>query len=152
MADQRLGPTIAQSLVNQLWSPDKENAFQRDMQFAPGWSNWRRDFTQRFGEAPNIAPGGDYNYRAAWMLGPPPEPYAPDNGHYHGTSSAIVPPFKEPVDFKSPDHPTAWMESFMRQFGLDPNDAVSNGTTTPEMRDFMLNSAVKQMRGGMFGK
>tara|TARA_S200002703_G_C3785892_1_gene242276 strand:+ start:1399 stop:1800 length:402 start_codon:yes stop_codon:yes gene_type:complete len=100
--------------------PAQEQAFQRDMQFGPGWSNWRRDFINNVGQQPNTDPGGDYNYRAAWLAGARPEYHAPSNS-YHGMSSAMVPPYKDPVNFKSPDHPTMWKEKFMRQYGFDPD-------------------------------
>jgi len=108
-------------------SPEDEAAFQRDMQFAPGWSDWRRDFIKNFGSEPNTAPGGDYNYRLAWLSGATPEYHEPSNS-FHGMSSATIPPYDEPVNFKAEDHPTMWKESFMREYGFDPDDPNAEWT------------------------
>lgn len=105
------------------WSPEEEAAFQRDMAMAGPWGNWRRDFKARFGGEPNIAPGGDYNYRMAWRHGAAPQPYEHDQGHYHGFSSAAVPPYGY-LPLKAQGHPTAWMEKFMQHFGVDPHEAT----------------------------
>ena len=98
----------------------QEQQFQTDMQFGPGWSNWRRDFQRDVGQQPNTDPGGDYNYRAAWLSGAKPEFHEPSNS-YHGMSSALVPPYADPVNLKAPDHPTMWKESFMQEHGFDPD-------------------------------
>ena len=44
------------------WSPELESNFNRDMQFAPGWRDWRREFIEREGVAPNTDPGGISSY------------------------------------------------------------------------------------------
>lgn len=108
--------------------PEMESNFQRDMQFAPGMSNWRRGFQDRFGEAPNLnAP--DYDYRLAWLRGAAPQAYQYDQGMPHWPS---VTPQGE--DLKAPNHPTRWMETFMQNFGADPY-AVAQ--PTPSMDSFM---------------
>jgi hypothetical protein len=104
-------------------SPDQESNFQRDMQFAPGYRDWRVEFSRKYGGQPNL---NDplYNYRAAWASGVKPEPYQHDNGSYHWPSSASVAPFNN-VPLKGKNHPTAWMEKFMQHYGSDPHEASS---------------------------
>lgn len=106
-------------------SPEEEAQFQRDMATVGPYVAWRNEFAQRFGEQPNLAPGGDYDYRAAWLNGVVPQPYAYDDNAYHWPSSVPVPPFAQPLDLKAADHPTAWMEHYMRQYGVDPNEAAA---------------------------
>lgn len=113
---------LARALMKN-WKPQEEAAFQRDMQFAGPWGDWRRDFKNRFGGEPNIQPGGDYNYRMAWRYGANPVPDKHDGGHLHGWSSTNVPPYGA-MPLKSADHPTAWMETFMQRFGVDPHEAT----------------------------
>lgn len=97
--------------------PAQENAFMRDMYFAPGYRDWRRDYMNQWGEAPNLNDPG-YDYRGAWAANLPPQPYVPDGGHYHWDSQ--TPAGK---DLKAPDHPTRWMQTFMDTYGVDPNEA-----------------------------
>lgn len=94
-----------------------EPAFQRDMQFAPGYRDWRIEFARRFGDQPNIEPGGDYDYRTAWANGIKPEVYSAD-GTYHWGSTTPAGRM-----LKAPEHPTDWMQNFVDRFGDDPNDA-----------------------------
>lgn len=101
--------------------PEQEQAFQRDMVFAPGWRQWRNDFIKHVGGPPNTDPGGDYNYRLAWMSGAAPQYHAPSDA-YHGMSSAELPPYRDPVHLKQPDHPTMWKEAFYQKYGFDPDE------------------------------
>ena len=128
-----------------LLAEEDEDAFQRDVRAAPGWNQWYRQFQDRHGGPPNIRPGGDYNYRAAWLLGATPE-YDPGTGEYHGLSSVEVPPFVQPYELKRAAHPTLWKEKFMQQFGANPDVASRDGTLTPEMRLFMQNAARRAIR------
>lgn len=116
--------TMSRLLKGEALTDQEETAFQRDMFFAPGWRDWRRDFIKGAGGPPNLDAGGDYNYRLAWALGAKPEYHEPSDA-YHGMSSAEVPPYRDPVNFKSDNHPTMWKEDFYREFGFDPdaNDA-----------------------------
>ena len=116
--------------------------FQRDMHFAPGWREWRRDFIKNVGGQPNTEPGGDYNYRLAWLSGATPET-DPGTGEVHGFSSARIPPFKDPVGLKSDNHPTMWKETFMKKFQANPDVVSREGTATPEMKEF-INDQVRQ--------
>lgn len=98
-------------------TPEQEVQFQHDMRNAPGYKDWRSAFEQDYGESPDYDdPEGDYDYRGAWQAGVVPALYKHD-GKYHWGSSK-----EDGTMLKAPDHPTAWMEHFMRETGLDPND------------------------------
>ena len=56
-----------------------------------------------------------YDYRGAWKAGLAPKDYAPDPSSQHWVSST-----PEGKLLKSPNHPTTWMEFFMRQYKKDP--------------------------------
>jgi len=106
-----------------FWSPENEQQFQTYMAFDPGVRQWRNAFSNQYGEPPQIE-GGDFNYREAFLAGNGPQAYAHDSiPHWKSTG-------------KSKDHPTAWMETFMQRFGVDPND-IPDGQWTPEMQEFM---------------
>ena len=127
---------LARALAGRkLLSPESENEFQRDLQFAPGWRDWRRGFERSFGVYPDTEPGGDYNYRLAWMSGARPE-VEPSSGDFHGLSDAIVPPFQNPIQLKAGDHPTRWKGEFMNKFGVNP-DLMPLEQYSPEMRAFL---------------
>jgi hypothetical protein len=87
------------------------------------FKEWQQTFRDRFGEAPNLD-SPDYNTRAAWLSGAQPKPYAPDGGLYHWPSNsgelATVGPWATPVPFKSSDHPSAWMQTYMDANRVDP--------------------------------
>ena len=117
------------------WTPDQEEDFLRDLQFHPAWSRWRNDFIDGFGGEPNTSPGGDYDYRRAWMYGANPS-MDRESGTYHGQSSVNAPPYREPYNLKADDHSTMWKEHFMRKFGAHPQDANPND---PEQRNFILD-------------
>lgn len=79
-----------------------------------------------------IGPRADYDYRGAWKAGITPERYEHD-GRQHWPSAT-----PDGRMLKSPVHPTAWMEYFMRATGTDPNDL---GLRTPEeARDYTRSS------------
>ena len=111
---------LAAALAQQALPAQQENQFQQDLFMAPGWRDWRRDFMRTQGGPPNVEPGGDYNYRLAWLLGAQPQ-LDQASGTFHGLSSAEASPYAKPFSLKSPNHPTAWMEGFMQKFGQDPN-------------------------------
>jgi hypothetical protein len=125
MAAPRSLPRVPTDLLGEIWKtqtlpPVQEQQFQRDMIFAPGWRDWRRDFMRNVGGPPNTDPGGDYNYRLAWASGTDPGFHEPSNS-YHGLSTAEMPPPFAPAPLKAGDHPTAWKEGFMNAFGFDPD-------------------------------
>jgi hypothetical protein len=140
MAD--LFGTGSMLLDNSAFLPkEQELLFQRDMMFAPGWSDWRRGFERDYGQYPNTDPGGDYNYRAAWALGAVPEINQHD-GRYHGFSQAEMPPYAQPVPLKQGGPPTEWKQKFMEKFGADP-DGVE--LYSPEMLAFLRDLIDSQM-------
>jgi len=97
---------------------------------------WYKEFVQNYGKEPDLNTP-DYNLRGAWKAGltPQRDPYdikpnpltglpAPEGGRYHWQSST---PSGEML--KGPNHPTLWMEYFMRRTGINPE---SLGLTTKE--------------------
>jgi hypothetical protein len=122
---QQLRPPVAEQpsafSITKL-APDEEASFLKAMG-AGDYKTWADTFQQRFGEAPNLN-DPQYDYRAAWKAGITPQPYAPDQNFLHWPSA-----LPSGQMLKAPDHPTAWMEHFMQQYGVDPNsapDAVIN--------------------------
>lgn len=126
-------PRLARALAG--LPPEQERQFQTHMAFDPAVRAWRNGFVQQFGEMPEIN-NPDYDYRKAWKYGGKPEPSQYDNGAYHWPSESTqpVPPYAAPIHFKAPDHQTMWKQTFMDQFGVDP-DGVQEWT--PEMQAFM---------------
>jgi hypothetical protein len=104
-------------------SPEEESRFQRDMREGDGYKQWREGFVRKYGEEPNIE-DPDYDYRAAWKNGVRPAPYEHDKDVYHWASAT-----PDGSMLKSENHPTAWMEYFMRaNGGKDPHDV---GVSSP---------------------
>lgn len=102
--------------------PADEQAFQSFMAFDPNVRQWKRGFEAQYGEAPNMN-DPSFDYRKAFMSGNVPQSYAGDNGAYHWDSRG-----------KAPDHPTAWMENFMQQYGTDPIAQSQQGFTAPQQQ------------------
>ncbi len=100
-------------------SPDDEKRFQAWFQALP----WHQQFQQQFGEAPD-ANSPDYNYRAAYRNGVTPTLYEYDKQGgqptYHWPSVA-----PNGVPLKAINHPTAWMEDYMRLTGRDPHEGAA---------------------------
>ena len=91
--------------------PDQEKQFQSDIKDTP----WYTEFKQKYGEEPNLD-DPDYNYRRAWLVGVRPDTRNQNDGMYHWSDTTTAGEI-----LKSPHHPTAWMEPFMRQYpGVDP--------------------------------
>jgi hypothetical protein len=103
----------------------KQAALARENQFQGGIlsSPWHSGFLKQYGEAPDLNTP-DYNYRAAWSAGLRPAPYAHDSNRYHWPSA-----LPGGGSLKSENHPTMWMEQFMKQTGVDPNEL---GIKSPE--------------------
>ena len=106
------------------WSPTQlppaeEALFQQWIKQLP----WYGQFRQQYGEEPDLA--GDYDYRGAYLAGVEPAPYEHDQGRFHWPSADP----RTGRMLKAPDHPTAWMEEFMRVTGKDPN---ALGIRTPD--------------------
>ena len=112
-----LGPRPRDGWSPTQLAPEEEERFQHDMRNAAGYKDWRAAWESDYGEAPDYDdPEGDYDYRGAWKAGVVPALYKHD-GKYHWGSST-----EDGTMLKAPDHPTAWMEHFMRETGRDPND------------------------------
>lgn len=104
----RLAQALTQDSNTQKFD---EESFQKGVKD----TEWYRSFVKRYGEEPNLnAP--EYDYRKAWSNGvrPQPDPYDGNMPHW---PSAL--PSGEML--KSSDHPTAWKEYFMRQYGVNPD-------------------------------
>lgn len=112
-------------------SPEDARQFKKDLTSHPWFKALKKeiavadgvDLTDEQLLADLMGPNSDYDYAGAWKAGAMPEPYAPDGGAYHWVSSA------NGKMLKSPQHPTAWMEYFMRATGKDP---AALGLRTPE--------------------
>lgn len=128
MSDFRLGPVASPGY--QL-GPEDEKKFQAFMAFDPNVRAWRNQFSNRYGEQPNEQSDPTFDYRAAFASGNVPQPYAGDNGMYHWDSRG-----------KAPDHQTAWMNTFMQKFGVDPM-MMQSQQVTPQIQQFMQ----QQLRG-----
>lgn len=81
---------------------------------------WYKDIEARVPKGVDLfaemtGPESDYDYRRAWAHGAEPQLYPYDNS-YHWVSS-----LPDGTMLKSPTHPTAWMEYFMREMNIDPN-------------------------------
>lgn len=122
----------------------QEQQFQQAMYFQPGWRDWYRDFENARGRPPNIEPGGDYNYRLAWLNGADPQ-FHPESGTYHGTSEATVPPMGD-VELKSGNHPTRWMADFTTKYGTVPEE-ITPEMVTPDMQRFASSGAIPSLGG-----
>jgi hypothetical protein len=118
------------------WDAAREQQFQAAMQTQSPYADWSRQFRQKYGEQPNLN-DPQYNYRLAYALGAQPQAYAHDPGMMHWSSATPVAPYAEPAYLKGPDHPTRWMETFMRRYGVDPFDASSQ-----QMSDAMTRGIV----------
>jgi len=119
----------------QMLMMNQEQQFQKGIRD----TDWFREFQAQYGEAPDLRQmsedpqkGPNYDYRAAWQGGIRPERDPYDNNRYHWGSSL---PSGEML--KSKNHPTAWKEQYMREYGINP-DAV--GAKNPN-----------NLSGGMFG-
>lgn len=101
-------------------------------------TEWFSEFKKRHGEEPDLrAPSDDpskgpnYDYRKAWAEGLRPTRSEYDGGQYHWSSST-----GSGEMLKTPNHPTAWKEYFMREHGKDP--------------DSLSAADVKKMRGSKY--
>lgn len=110
-------------------SPQDENGFQSFMAFDPNVRKWNNGFQAQYGESPNLN-DPSFDYRQAYMAGNKPQLY-PVDGTMHWDSRG-----------KQSTHPTEWMNTYMRQFGSDPN-VTPQGGYTPAMTS-MINGALPQ--------
>jgi hypothetical protein len=113
---------IAQALLGPRegkLTPENEAGYQAFMAFDPSVRQWRNGFQAKYGEVPNTASDPSFNYREAYTQGNVPQMYAGDNSMHWDSRG------------KAPDHPTAWMNDFMGQYGVDPVLQAQQGTLTP---------------------
>ncbi|MEE0814998.1 MAG: hypothetical protein U0M13_04995 [Desulfovibrio fairfieldensis] len=127
-------------------SPEEEQQF-RQWIAASDWFREMADDVEFSGEQISnadlledlIGSRADYDYRGAWRAGIKPQRYEHD-GRQHWPSAT-----PDGRMLKSPVHPTAWMEYFMRSTGTDPNDL---GLRTPEEARDYTRSSRRQAFGG----
>jgi len=125
---------MADNAFSRFWNPGHEQQFQNYMAFDPGVRSWRNAFVAKAGGPPQID-GGDFNYREAFLAGNGPEANAHDTvPHWKSTG-------------KAKDHPTAWKETFMQSFGVDPDDLAPE-QWTPQMQQFMRYEVGGNLLGG----
>lgn len=101
------------------------NGLRKFLKSDPRYRPWYDEFTKNYGGEPEVN-DPDYDYHAAITNGVVPAPYKDASGKttYHWASST-----PSGAMLKSENHPTAWMEHFMRSTGIDPKDL---GITSPE--------------------
>ena len=104
-------------------------------------TDWYAAFQQRYGEAPDLDTK-DYDYRKAWAAGLRPTPSQHDDGFPHWPSS-----LSSGEMLKSEDHPTAWKEHFMRQYGIDPDELKPGRKPAPPSLMDAAQALQKQGRG-----
>jgi hypothetical protein len=118
----------ASTFSNTTLPAEEEAKFQQWVRALP----WHSEFVQQYGSEPDLDTK-DYDYRGAWKAGIEPQRYKHDQNRYHWSSQ-----------FKSPEHPTMWMEHYMRSTGVDPSEVMRNPSDT-ELEYFRANPHV----GGM---
>ncbi len=92
--------------------PKQEKQFQKDIMATP----WYKEFVAKYGEAPNFD-DPNYNYREAWRQGVLPTERNPQDKMFHWPDMA-----PSGAMLKSPYHPAAWAEYFIKQYGINPDD------------------------------
>lgn len=117
--DALLAPATANPNMMAQAASAREAQFRAAIMAHP----WFQEFVKQHGEPPNLN-DPDYDYRKAWAAGLRPQRYEHDGGRYHWPSAL---PNGEML--KGANHPTVWMEHFMRATGVDPN---ALGIKTPE--------------------
>ena len=118
----------------------EEQKFQRWITALP----WYSEFQQEYGRPPDLNTP-DYDYRAAWRAGitPSRDPY--DNNRYHWGS--VNPQTGQ--ELKATNHPTAWMEDYMRITGRDPRaDSMAGGGKLNDQQIKTLSDLLRMRYGG----
>lgn len=119
---------LAQALIQDS-NPQKfdEDQFQNGIR----GTEWFSEFVKQYGEEPDLRQmsddprqGPNYDYRKAWSEGIRPVRDPHDNGRFHWSSAA---PSGEML--KSANHPTAWKEYFMREYGVNPDELPADLAT-----------------------
>jgi len=91
-------------------------------------TDWFKEYVDEYGEEPDLDTK-DYDYRKAWAEGIRPERDPYDNNRYHWRSS-----LGSGEMLKSKDHPTAWKEHYMREFGVNPD---AKGVTEAQWKQYL---------------
>lgn len=94
-------------------------------------TDWFKEFVKEYGEEPDLNTS-DYDYRKAWLMGITPERDPYDKNRYHWASSTSTGEM-----LKSADHPTAWKEYFMRDYGFNPDEL---GVTRQMYENMIFNA------------
>lgn len=102
-------PDLKEQPLTKL-SPGDEEKFQGWIQGLP----WYKEFVQKYNEAPNLN-DPNYDYRAAYQAGISPDQRNVQDNMYHW------PDFGGDRMMKSPYHPAAWAEYFIKQYGINPD-------------------------------
>jgi hypothetical protein len=93
-------------------------------------TDWFKEFVKEYNEEPDLNTS-DYDYRKAWLSGIVPERDPYDKNRYHWASST-----DSGEMLKALDHPTAWKEYFMRDYGQNPD---SLGITKEMYENMIFN-------------
>ena len=94
-------------------------------------TDWFKEFVNEYKEEPDLNTS-DYDYRKAFMMGIAPERDPYDQNRYHWASSTSTGEM-----LKASDHPTAWKEFFMRDYGYNPDEL---GITKQMYENMLLES------------
>ena len=125
-------------------TPDEEQQFRSWLSSSPWYKEVAEDVSFSGQPLANYdllldltGPQADYDYRGAWKKGVQPALYEHDNRHHWPSSTP------DGAMLKSPHHPTAWMEYFMRETGTDPNDLSLRNPE--EARDYTRGSGQRRV-------
>jgi hypothetical protein len=78
-------------------------------------TQWYKEFTDRYGEQPNLN-DPNYDYRSAWESGARPDVRDPGDGQLHW-----------PSDFKGPDHPNRFVDGIDTTTGIPQQSPFDEG-------------------------
>jgi len=104
-----MGMQVDQAAPTSL-HPEEESKFQ---DWIKG-TDWYKEFVRDYKETPNLN-DPQYDYRAAWKAGVQPERDPYDKNRYHWPSA-----LPSGQMLKGKEHPTLWMEEFMKDTGVNP--------------------------------
>jgi hypothetical protein len=110
------GPEVIVPSQNGTVVPNKEAQFQEWIR----GTQWFGEYKEKYGEEPDLNTD-KYDYRSAFDAGITPTVRNKKDGMLHWPSST-----GEGKPLKSKDHPTYWMEGFMRKTGIDPESIGIN--------------------------
>lgn len=111
------------------WNNEQEQQFQTTMAFDPAVRDWRNKFALKYGEQPQMD-DPTFDYREAVSQGNKPRAIPGDTVPHWDSRG------------KAPNHPTEWMNTFLRQFGTDPTEQQQ---WTPDEQEFMKQQLQREM-------